>query len=1063
MAALTDDDRRSFERLARTLAEQGHTEPLDRMAELLGLDEPAREVVRTREGSRGSLEAFVVVRTIPREQAQRLLPAGLRLAPQPLTTPDRHPVVLMFARERLEAWRASTDFHGLTLAVPWVEHADPTVPHRGPFLYRPRQYVDDALPRLIGRRVYGFERSAADIECDARAYRIFAPGSRTMLVEAWFERRGPARPPTSMPGFSAVRAIFDQPTITQALRIVDEDAFHRREPGPLLGCINRYLFDDPSAELTPVRAVVRFKKELLPPAFPRERIVAAALDEHELGAFHIRVPQELSLPTQSIALRFPESPVSRREKVVVLGSGPASCAAAFYLAKTGRYDVTMYTLGFRMGGKCAAGRNPDAGDRIEEHGLHAFLGFYHNALRTVREVYEVAGLPLAKGHGPWSAERLAAGEGPFAGGFLGTNVSGLMGQWPHAPDSPGWRYYDTSVAINAEVPGEIPFGEHGPTGFGRAIKTTLSEAIHRARELKAREAGEAPAPGGVAVERAGFLERTFRHIAVRFGDDGEGDDDEHDLVDLLESACHGLERLALGELVDAIERGSAMMRAVTRMLVRLRDKARAEYADTVRSSADKWFEWCGLEMMLTIAIGLLRDRAVHLDRIDRYDLVEWLRMHGISPECERSPMVLFLYDMSFATSSTTPVRPDHLAAGVAIRWYLLLLDYHGFQVYEFLYSCPQSLMTPYYRALRRLGVEIRFFHKVEALQVTRDDEGRRLAGIRLTRQATVKGGPGRYDPLWRPVVPGNPEHLPAWPDRPDYRQLEEGERLAEHDLEDAWTRWPGVGTVELRQGVDFDLCVCGMSLGALPAVVRDLTDPGRPTFCKPWARMIEGLTLCQTVSMQLWMERSEEELYGPSGPVGMPSTTGLLTQFAAPESSFGNFTHLLQWEDWANAPGIETPPAYLAYHTGSWESGHPLRDHPFSEHDYPARTQARWRAEARSWLAENYRSLFDRAPDTFEGFCNQLVAPAGVEGEARLEYQYFNVGLQPWDLYVLSHPGTTTLRLGQSESWVRGLFLCGDWTLNDINAGCVEAATQSGMLAARVISNHPRYVWRPGF
>ena len=103
MAALTDDDRRSFERLARTLAEQGHTEPLDRMAELLGLDEPAREVVRTREGSRGSLEAFVVVRTIPREQAQRLLPAGLRLAPQPLTTPDRHPVVLMFARERLDA------------------------------------------------------------------------------------------------------------------------------------------------------------------------------------------------------------------------------------------------------------------------------------------------------------------------------------------------------------------------------------------------------------------------------------------------------------------------------------------------------------------------------------------------------------------------------------------------------------------------------------------------------------------------------------------------------------------------------------------------------------------------------------------------------------------------------------------------------------------------------------------------------------------------------------------------------------------------------------------------
>lgn len=1076
MADLSTEELREFERLARSLAESGDPGPLERIAVRFGDDERVGDLVRARDGSRGSLQAFVVIRQMARDQARRLLPAGLELAPQPLTTPDRHPVVLMFAREQLESTLGDNDFHSLTLAVPWVQHADPTVPHRGPFMYRPRQYVDDALPRLLGRRIYGFERDAADIEADVdafgaglpgpagrqAAYRIYAPGSRTMLVEAWFQRHGKPVAPAEAPSFNAIRSIFDQPVITQALRIVDEDAFHRRSSGPLLGCINRYLFDDPSAQITPVRAFVGIKQELSPPAWPRERITAPSLDEAELGAFFLHVPQELSLPTQSMKLRFPEAPVTKRERVVVLGGGPAACAATYYLAKTGRYDITMYALGFRLGGKCAAGRNPDAGQRIEEHGLHAFLGFYNNALRTVREVYETAGLPLAVGEGPWSIEQLEAGQGPFAGGFRGNNTVGLMGQWPDAEGNLHWRYYNTSPALNTDVPGEIPFGGPGPTGFGRAIKVTLTEAIRQARAL--REAERRASAEADDDERVGFLERIFGRIAVRFADDAdEEEDDDDDIVDLLESVCDRFQKMALDELVEAIEEGAPVIRAVTRLLTFLRRKARGEYAQVILERSDKWFEWCGLEVMLTIAIGLLTDRVVHLDRIDDYDLVDWLRKHDVDPRCERSPMVLFLYDSCFATSTTRPVVPDHLGAGAALRWYLLLLDFHGFQVYEFLYSCPQSLVTPYYRALQALGVEVRFFHKVEQLQVGRDGDGRVLEGIRLQKQATVKGGPGNYDPLWLPPIPGNPEHLPAWPIRPDYRQLEEGEQLAEHNLEDAWTRWPGVGEVELRRGRDFDLCVCGMSLGALPPVVGDLIDPSRPTYCRPWARMVQDMTLCQTISMQLWMESPEEQLHGPGGAVGTPSKIGLLTQFAAPESSFGNFSHLLAWEDWDNAEGIETPPAFLAYHTGSWESGQPLADHPFTEHDYPDKTQAAWRAEARDWLAANYRSLYDKAPETFTEFCEQLVAPADVRGEARLEHQYFNVGLQPWDLYVLSHPGSWKVRLGQAESWVRGLFLCGDWTRTDINAGCVEAATQSGMLCARVISNHPRYVWHTGY
>src|SRR5882672_777393 len=63
-------------------------------------------------------------------------------------------------------------------------------------------------------------------------------------------------------------------------------------------------------------------------------------------------------------------------------------AAAFELSHPrhgGRYEITIYQTGFRLGGKGASGRGP--ADRIEEHGLHLWMGFYENAFRLMRECY----------------------------------------------------------------------------------------------------------------------------------------------------------------------------------------------------------------------------------------------------------------------------------------------------------------------------------------------------------------------------------------------------------------------------------------------------------------------------------------------------------------------------------------------------------------------------------------------------------------------------------------------------------------------------------------------------
>src|SRR5678816_2970879 len=79
-------------------------------------------------------------------------------------------------------------------------------------------------------------------------------------------------------------------------------------------------------------------------------------------------------------------------QVAVVGGGCAAMAAAFELSRPehrGRYRITVYQQGWRLGGKGASGRGP--GHRIEEHGLHVWMGWYENAFRLLRECYAELG------------------------------------------------------------------------------------------------------------------------------------------------------------------------------------------------------------------------------------------------------------------------------------------------------------------------------------------------------------------------------------------------------------------------------------------------------------------------------------------------------------------------------------------------------------------------------------------------------------------------------------------------------------------------------------------------
>ena len=88
-------------------------------------------------------------------------------------------------------------------------------------------------------------------------------------------------------------------------------------------------------------------------------------------------------------------------KVAIIGGGCAGMAAAFELTEAvhaGKYQVTVYQQGWRLGGKGASGRGQGA--RIEEHGLHLWMGFYENAFALMRACYaeldrDAASCPIA--------------------------------------------------------------------------------------------------------------------------------------------------------------------------------------------------------------------------------------------------------------------------------------------------------------------------------------------------------------------------------------------------------------------------------------------------------------------------------------------------------------------------------------------------------------------------------------------------------------------------------------------------------------------------------------------
>lgn len=696
-----------------------------------------------------------------------------------------------------------------------------------------------------------------------------------------------------------------------------------------------------------------------------------------------------------------------KKKVVILGGGIAGLTAAWQMTKDPEWkdkfeSVTLYQMGWRLGGKCATGRGVFG--RIEEHGIHLFGGGYYNALRMMRDVYrDVFG---------------SSGEEEFAYRFQNQRTS-------------------VSVEDDIKSATQFPKSPLNLDNIGRIANfgSWLADAIDTLRKLI-----EVPEPtpalrifvraGGVTIldlhGTTGLLDQTFAS-SLR---------DVKLLAEQLRTESPEVEttlaRLAsiAGPQIGDHSIDLHPLDIASRVIF-----TRLELTSVRR--VDRWLAI--LNFIFALTKGYLFDIVLHrrsFAQLDNQDFAAWLRSHGVRAKTlelniVQSPLRI-LYQFKDGDSSNPSARS--MGAGAYFHWTLRTFAYMCTPFWFFRYGTGDTVISPLYESLRRRGVQFEFFRKVEALGLSSD--GQRIESVRLRRQATTMSG-GPYEPL----EDGN------WPAAPRYDKLVERDELVKlphEELESYWSKYRQDEQMTLCADTHFDAVVFAISLGAIPFVCRELIAK-QPD----WAHMVANVKTVETQSLQVWFDRSSIELGINCNLTGTipPDDTGLGAGLAKPFDGFSDFSDLISFEKW---PSARSPKAL-------WYFSDVIKTDPatpnLADSTYPGVKRNTVFANSKVFLERELGHLLSAFSGSQRGFQYDRLfladpAHAGSDDE-RLAQQVIRANVQPSDRYVQALAGTTRYRLDAGRSThFNNLYLAGDWTFNGLNVGCVEATVMSGMLAS---------------
>lgn len=719
-------------------------------------------------------------------------------------------------------------------------------------------------------------------------------------------------------------------------------------------------------------------------------------------------------------------------RVAVLGGGVAALTTAFELTNTEalrkKYDVTVYQQGWRLGGKGASGRNRAIANRIEEHGLHVWMGFYENAFHVMRTAYaelgRKPGQPLATWKDAFHQHSYIVLDEPFEGGLK------------------PWQFVFPTNYLEPGVGGELPT----PLAYAQMLVQWLIElwesAAHSLDLQRASGVGDLELPEWVSalVSRLGPDRSDLGAV-----DHAKGHGSV--LSETPPEPTHPVSLLAsyVLKLLDSLEdhvllpHTRIVGNAIAWLIEALMRLAWLLLGPRVENDFEAHKLWVCINLAGSTAAGIVADDILGKgwDSIDGHDLRSWLGRHGANNVTLGSGLVRGVYDLAFAYVKGDVAQPA-FAAGTAMRGMLrMLLTYKGAIFYRMQAGMGDTVAAPMYLVLKQRGVKFEFFSRVTSLGLSRDRALVQRIGI--CRQVKLARHVKEYTPLY-PV-----NDLPCWPSKPDYVQINLGRELEASgiDLESSWApRWKESEDYVLELGRDFDQVVLGISIAALKQVAGELI-----TASGELARSVDKVQTVQTQALQLWLSENTQAL-GWESPPGV--TEGpVLGAFYEPIDTWADMSDLLRRETWPDS----NRPQSIAYFCG------PLPDAahipPYTDHAFPSRELAAYKQQARQFLDERVKDLWPNAVTGDHFMWELLVDLTNQRGPARLDSQYTRVNLDPTERYVLSVPGSTQFRLRADQLPFANVVLSGDWTYNGINAGCVEAAVMGGMLASRALCGYP--------
>ncbi len=775
----------------------------------------------------------------------------------------------------------------------------------------------------------------------------------------------------------------------------------------------RYHIDVRDADSHPIRA------DLGLPAGPITPLVAfwTSFD------FHIGLCRELSIGPESTIVLPDQSgdeeggasgpdpapapgpsppPAVAKRRIAILGGGMASLTTAVELTSEPnwqeRYEITVYQMGWRLGGKGASGR--DEVGRIEEHGLHVWLGFYDNAFRVMKDVYRDVHA-RSDDSTPTPDERGLC-DGMFASWDRAWRPSSRVGVHRQLPDGSFVPRIFT-FPTNGDEPGgsEPPDLIHHLCALADWL---VDEALTGRHGIYDRE--EPSEHGGLADFVSGLWDEFTDGVEILANKAG---------LDAVRAMARLLRQLCNNQFSETTARRILDLGGIFRGWI-LHQAARfADEPDTLE-------QLMLIDMGFAITTGLLSDCVIGGQRLSdlRIDFKDWLRSHEAGPRTvslRTNPFLRGLYDFVFAFEDGEIDDLDRRAtfeAGSALRTVLrMLLTYRGAIFWKMQAGMGDTVFTPLYRLLARRGVRFEFFHRVTNLGLSPD--GRFVDRIEIERQAEIdpETNPNGYQPLVK--IDG----LDCWPNKPRTDQLLPGYAVAPESFWDNTS----TGKRRLERGRKdrdgFDEVVLGIPVASLPHICPELIAANRA-----WQDMVKNVKTVRTMAAQIWYRpgiTDRGEVKGGAAATGMDE----------PMDTWADMSELIDREGW-----LADKPDTLVYFCG------PLAGGNEDPKDPKAPTEAL--ALVDQAIAERLWPCFSRImPGAFK---NGLPDPA----LHRAFYRRANVN--PTDRYVLSAAGSSAFRLRADASGFFNLVLAGDWTDNGFNAGCIEAAVISGIRAANAIA-----------